>query len=1032
MISNKILPNVVLHEELFQFQLNNLDIQNPRDIRMILSNENPLAVSVRISNTTDRVCICREVSWPKGRYDKRKGLEFLNNMTGVSVEIAERLSSKCACRNSFQDENQNDRDFNRILLKPGYNSLISINFDMKNAYNAVGEFRQSSIQLSTAFQRFYFDFSYKVVSQSVFITNSSEWNDFVLGINSGPRFTITQTESAGVLSTKLYPTFPFLSTVTSPALDHVQIKLVPKFDHEPDYIFGFKIWLSLVTILKEIYTDLASLRITDLLELMDEFKREGNKYNQLHEVFFKLSQLKHLFHRHFPSGIILQNSSIIVRTMNALQYRENNPMTLQLPLSLLSNTFAVNITLSSTQMCSVYLEVRNPFEIDVDFAIFEEHDLIPKSLRMVNPEETYKTCFADQQLPLILSDDERANSKLQRVSKIVNISTHYLRYNYSNELYGSAIVRFSLLDNPLQNTSSCYLKVSNLDTIATRFKSVAWRVKPDKKVVIGPIDFHSSTLESGLYSKTFYIGNSFTGLDKFTATFNTIRPELVLLYADKCAGLNCERILNKSSEDQKLSVKISEKEELQLTFTSSVSPVTISRISIENMTCESYFLDIQDRIRYCKNFPLQLQPHQQIILRLKVKIDCSIKTNMVNICLYESENSLHRILLSNLSIGIIYSGSVFMDCFHVESKSFSFLVPFIFVCFIVTCFYYLRPTIVILEAFTDNSEDSLASTLPLSHSNSSFPRWILSRNLFSGQAISLRYKQIDLDDLKLPLAKDVDVDSLLNNRQNYLNTASSEFSESESDFCFEQIDAHLDSVVFTDHPLSSEEDEDTDVEKILAFDVQTTELLEDELAEIGGGKAGEVSEQTLDMDIGTSLEWKHFHPLSIDPFYSLPQQLSEGTAQVLPAPPGLELGTRYSSEHEYREFNNSNIDDKSFTLQHLTLEQLDSSQSFSWLYTKPKSESKPEFSIWSTVPKYPISNLDSEEIDDASIFQFSSNINELLDDPSEDNYTDEQLQWKHMNSPPKSETANFFGPSGFFSSNLNPTLDCSLEEENDS
>jgi hypothetical protein len=914
MTSTNSTTNKLMHEDYFHFDLQQLDVSHPRDIRMILSNENPLSISLRVNTSTDPVCICREVAWPIGRHEKRRGLEFLNNMTGISYSMARTLPAKCACLPSSttsssvvlattdRPQQQNETfDDNRIVLKPGYHTLVSINFDMfrhqQPPQEKDGTIQESSLQLQSLFQKFSFDFHYKVISKSLDISPlpSNEDDDdhkskmsssaYVLGMNQGIQFQLKQREEStnaaavvskgGVVSTKLYPSFSFLQPGTSPNLDRVFVKISSKSqNNDQEYIFGVRMWLCLLSVLKDMKSvtggekksaipNANNAALLDLQEYLEEFKRDNNKYIPLTEVYFKFLQLKRLFFKHFPTGLALPNSTLIVRTMNALQYHpllpttpistgteassSPPPPTLQLPLSMLSNAHELSITLSSTQPCSIFLEVFNPFDFEVDYILLEEQEFPsfpstttstsssskPHFKVISNPEDSYRACSSDGITSIRLVDEEEDEKQqqqpqrktrrsknsvlLDRVSKLENISHHYLDYNYTRTIYETAIIRIYPAASPSSSPpfvhkandssssssppppSHCSMKgffQENEDKIRSRSKNVVWRVKPEKRMMIGPIDFSTKELQSRIYSKLFFLGNSFLGYDQLNITFRTIQPILNVLSTSICRQSvvteqqECSKISSAKINNEKSAIILpfsSPHDEVSLQLTSNYTMLTVSTVLFNNISCWDFYSSPKAQRmnlspeKYCGlQLPIYINPRKDASFQFKPVYDCTLKTEKMKVSFVEmttgEQQSIHSIVLEEIIFEIHYQDEMLVQCLqgnHV--KRYWLISLYLLMIFMGSSYYFFDSFLSFLEAISSSSSlsptavpppnvDTNASGLQLIHKT-------VRRNL-KPLLSKLKFKEVDLDDLKTPPRSEgqpvMTIGSILEKRQSNL------------------------------------------------------------------------------------------------------------------------------------------------------------------------------------------------------------------------------------------------------------------------
>jgi hypothetical protein len=891
MTSTNSTTNKPTHEEYFHFDLQQLDVSHPRDIRMILSNENPLSISLRVNASTDPVCICREVAWSKGKHEKRRGLEFLNNMTGISYSMARTLPAKCACFPSSTtssvvvatttDRPQQNETFddNRIVLKPGYHTLVSINFDMsRHEQEKDGAIQQSSLQLHSLFQKFSFDFHYKVISKSLDISplpinendKSTVSSAYVLGMNKGIQFQLKQREETrapvvskgGVVSTKLYPSFSFLQPGTSPSLDRVFVKISPKSpnnDQEKgvgEYIFGVRMWLSLLSVLKDMKSvagekkggtpNANNAALLDLQEYLEEFKRDNNKYIPLTEVYFKFLQLKRLFFKHFPAGLALPNSTLIVRTLNALQYHPllptttggtpvTPPPTLQLPLSMLSNAHELSITLSSTQPCSIFLEVFNPFDFEVDFILLEEQEFpsfpsTPTSISskshfkvISNPEDSYRACSSDGVTSIRLLEEEEDEKQqphrktrrsknsvlLDRVSKLENISHHYLDYNYTRNIYEKAIIRIypaaassppykandSSFSSPPPHCSMKGFFQENEDKIRSRSKNVVWRVKPEKRMMIGPIDFSTKEIQSRIYSKLFFLGNSFLGYDQLNITFRTIQPMLTVLSTSLCRQTvteqrECSKISSAKINNEKSAVILpfsSPSDEVSLQLTSNYTMLTVSTVLFNNISCWDFYSSPKAQRmnlspeKYCgSQLPIFINPKKDASFHFKPVYDCTLKTEKMKVSFVEmttgEHQSINSIVLEEINFEIHYQDEMLIQCLqgnHV--KRYWLISLYLLMILIGWSYYFFDSFLSFLEAASSSSSSPTAVPPPSVDTNATGLQLIhktVRRNLKMPMLSILKFKEVDLDDLKTPPRPEgqpaMTIESILEKRQSNL------------------------------------------------------------------------------------------------------------------------------------------------------------------------------------------------------------------------------------------------------------------------
>jgi hypothetical protein len=383
--TNEDILNASRYEERWDYYLASLNYYFPRDLRMILSNDNPVSIPIKLRNASCDVCVCREVSWSKGQYDIRRGIDFMKNSTALTYEAAQSLSNKCACyfqsASGLRTSTKSQAD---IVIKPGYNLLVSIHYHFTR--NSTGDPRVSSISsvdilpaslsslvssssslryqflshllFTTSYQfihlNFHHNFAYDAeglsqlsptspssIASTFFTLLPSSRSSFVLGFEHSLNYALPPSIMQNIESIKMKPFLSFLTMNLYSSQNIIQIQstylrclhgsdVVYANSHsysedeggEDDYIFGFRLWICFSTVLKELrYLDSPIPEIIDIFDYYEEFKKEANKFTAMSEVYFKFLQLQRLVFRYFPYGIELLRSS---RVTDPLRSSHNN------------------------------------------------------------------------------------------------------------------------------------------------------------------------------------------------------------------------------------------------------------------------------------------------------------------------------------------------------------------------------------------------------------------------------------------------------------------------------------------------------------------------------------------------------------------------------------------------------------------------------------------------------------------------------------------------------------------------------------
>jgi hypothetical protein len=1200
--TNEELVNDSLYEERWDYYLASLNYYFPRDLRMILSNDNPIPIPIKIRNTSSDVCVCREVAWAKGQYDIRRGIDFMKNSTALTYEVAKALTNKCVCYSpSSSGLRSSSRDQVDLVIKPGYNLLVSIHYRFNYSVNSLrtnivpissSSLASSSDSLhyqfhshlvfTTSYQLIHLNFHHNFVfeeegtspfsiaspssASTFFALLPSSRSSFVLGFDHSLNYAIPSSIMQNIESIKMKPFLSFLTMNLYSSQNIIQIQSTylrclhggdsiytntysEEEGGEDDFIFGFRLWVCLSTVLKELhYLKSPSSEMIDIFDYYDEFTKEANKFNSMSEVYFKFLQLQRLVFRYFPLGVELLPSSyshtyastvvndkrkddgnhvvsLILRTADALQYHHLDLRSIQLPMSILLSSYSLSYVVSSSFLSAfsvgggaffaIYIQVSNPFDFDLDFMLIDETDSLSKS----NPKtlllsESDKGCPGQDQFIELQEMNFSYSSvsdfaKLNRLSSSADLlnasSDHHNRYNYTRTLINStAIIRSYHYhnvhygkddgsssmnsDTDIPISSSCFpppkpSTVSNLASessrLSLRTKNVMWKVKAGKNGFIGPIDFSHLLQDdqaSFSVSKTFYVGNSFTGYNAIQISINISEPELETRNFSVCRPKDfCSSLAPSTSSSHlfgfsplfPISVNITSFEDvLAIDLFSKRSSLTVSDVIFNNNSCAEYETKLkgqQKRMRagetasLCQQFPLRLQTGEPVAFRLPVVIDCSRRYSLVHVQFFEfpafapssslrsSNTALHEVQWI-----LTYSDVVLAQCLHRNS---SFLLCFLtlFLSFFLALSHLLLHSSVgfyfgtIRSPFAQREKQTYFS---------SFERESLSSQVIPSSSIV--YQEIDLEDIELH--RNVTVDQLLETmaETGVYKVPESNDNDAQNGKKVSQPQQFWRSPVVDDEESTASELEETVVKPPAA------EMLSDDeeishfnYTSSNTGKSEGRNHHHLTREQGWDIIVDENPPLDNVPACSQSPDLRNfskppSLVSSIGAPPGLGLAASSSATYH--------IENQIFSSP-LRSPQCNNDGA-PWWY-RPSDPEK-EYTLWNEFN--PDNNLinynhsatqfsrtpsdgNTDEVDDQNIFRLSENINELLDEEDEEQETSLHHPassdignvdpWQQMNNPnnffsllspreTEKKSNLFFGPGGFFDeipSNLEGTLE---------
>eukprot|EP00599_Poterioochromonas_sp_BG-1_P009741 CAMPEP_0173139182 /NCGR_PEP_ID=MMETSP1105-20130129/4113_1 /TAXON_ID=2985 /ORGANISM="Ochromonas sp., Strain BG-1" /LENGTH=1473 /DNA_ID=CAMNT_0014051879 /DNA_START=117 /DNA_END=4538 /DNA_ORIENTATION=+ len=1024
----------------WKFAVDSLNLYSPRDVRFIISNTNPVSLPFRLSQSSSDVCLCRESAWPTGHGDRNRDLTFLRNVSSRalisgSLSLKERFSDnisaqrKCACHSS---KNASSTIFH---LKPGYNTLFSLFFSFsenlcENVFPRTEATKfKNFVTLGAVSQTISFELEHSFNENCYQLLQLLENNsELVLGINDTFNASLityvlhganklTHETTMAIDSAQIVPSLSFFrvthSFETQPLIQNNSIEILSRanvkvrlhylrIESEHDYIFGFKFWLCLNRIVRELKLDDSSSEVVDILDYMEEFRKDTNKYNQISEISFKYLQLRRLWFRRFPNGIPLpSNLTLVIRARDHQYSHSLHPPSLQMaaiPRSI--SVLKVVGNMSAHHTAAIFIEVHNPFVLDMDVTLAEDVDYLPRTLKLWSTEDSFRPCSQDQVVPLISPSN-----------------------NAHPEVYVSSIFRVSPNSGELLEGSHCAFEPRKLEPQnewTSRFKGVAWRVKPGKKRVIGPIEFipDENSNADRIYNKMFYVGNSLTGYHPIDIAIMT-KPSKLVVYGISHISRSLSPLLNHSTVldvnttiDVKFE-KVNLGDTIQLELGSSPHDLIVSHVRLNGLTwCEYYSSSTCNE----SLFSFQHIPRNKTRLMIvPLLTDCDILGTSVLVEFYESSTLSSVILLGRVKIDFTYSNEFVSFCSKETTgiMKAKVIVLLVILCValqlwkgIITDFKPIKPK----EAC--KQESSVPNLSPF--------KKILSLNRKYGE--SRIYEVTELQDF-IPSSSAITlVEELIADSDYSLPTTHIEEVLPQS-----PTQEILPLKVDSDNPIDFSEE--SDEEKVALNErLQPTkpnhqnynELTNDEIF-----SSEELDEEIFSLTIqdcelsGRRIEnWEDEDRLSANllqnnHFFALredPPLLAQPTLNVsIGAPPGLARSSAASSISQPLH--------TSLNPTHLSL---------SWLYSEKETVNTDQ--IWSSINQsqnlsFP-TTLYSEDFDQ-TISKLSENLNELLDDDN-DRYTNVD-SWQQMNAPP--HPANFFGSGGFFDFNSDSMLEESLEKE---
>lgn len=1011
----------------WKFAVDSLNLYSPRDLRFIVSNPNPVSLPFRLSQSSSDVCLCRESAWPTGHGDRNRDLTFLRNVSSRalisgSLSLKERVSDnistqrKCACHSS------NNASSTIFHLKPGYNTLFSLFFSFsKNAFPRTEATKfKNFVTLSAVNHTISFELEHSFNencyqlqqlhennSELVLILGINDTFDasliaYVLrGVNKLSHETTMAIDSAQIVPplsffrvTHSFGTQPLIQNNSIEILSRANLKVRTHYlriESDHDYIFGFKFWLCLNKIVRELKLDDSSTEVVDILDYMEEFRKDTNKYNQISEISFKYLQLRRLWFRRFPNGIPLpSNLTLVIRARDHQYAHSLHPPSLQMaaiPGSI--SVLKVVGNMSAHHTAAIFIEVHNPFVLDMDVTLAEDVDYLPRTLKLWSTEDSFRPCSQDHIVPLISPSN-----------------------NAQPEVYVSYILRVSPNSGELLEGSHCAFEPRKLEPQnewTSRFKGVAWRVKPGKKRIIGPIEFtpDENSNADRIYNKMFYVGNSFTGYHPIDIAIMT-KPSKLVVYGISHISRSLSPLLNHSiilDVNTTIEVKFEKVnlgDTIQLELGSSPHDLMVSHVRLNGLTwCEYYSSST------CNESLVSFQripSNKTRLINVPLYTDCDILGTSVLVEFYESSTVSSVILLGRVKMDFTYSSEFVSFCSKettgtMKAKAIVLLVIFCVTLQlwkgIITDFKTKKPK----EACKQNSSVpnlSPKKILLLSHKKYGESRVYgvteLQDFISSSSAITLVEELIVDSDYSIPtthIEEDLASQEILSVKVDSVNQI--DFSEESDEEKVALNERHQNfNELMNDEIFSSEELD----EEIFSLTIQDCEL------------SGRRVENWEDEDrlSANLLQNNHFFALREDP-----PLLAQPTSSVsIGAPPGLARSSAASSISQPLH--------TSLNPTHLSL---------SWLYSEKETVNTDQ--IWSSINQsqnlsFP-TTLYSEDFDQ-TISKLSENLNELLDDDN-DRYTNVD-SWQQMNAPP--HPGNFFGSGGFFDFNSDSMLEESLEK----
>lgn len=510
-----------LFQDHFDIGINKVSQMEPRDIKFVLTNNNPSDESVTHISGAGDACLCVVGYVPVGANSLNRCAKEMNLASMVDYKYLQQFSSShCTCTNSEYFPNFG------LELRSGFHTIVSVIHDrLRPTLPSSKLYRNASIsgkiathlQVFTSWQEIIFHIEYQPLSQTIQFdcVDSFFCNIFPIGMRHvNIRSLVPISDSS---STRAQVYFDTVSPILSL---HTRFDGIKKnrnvFDTHVSLILNYQnsslllsrsMWFIALNIAQEAGIDTSNAR-----EVLDSIGRRcvdaegGILFSRLYE---ELSRLSTTISSWYESGLRFASSGLIVSSQSSLKTHViNNPLAI-LPQQILPVGYEMDVMVGCGRVSFIYLEFLNPFEVPVTVAIVTNHSMGFIKLQQEPIFPSWSSIGIDRRIPIHSVVGENGMTEALLVSGGVL------------ETFEEA--KFPKFVRPDGANMDPGESIGNL----IRFPQKQWAVESKQRVILGPIEIASGNANNSAQFVALLF-NSFSGFDKLVINLNNSVTKVVV------------------------------------------------------------------------------------------------------------------------------------------------------------------------------------------------------------------------------------------------------------------------------------------------------------------------------------------------------------------------------------------------------------------------------------------------------------------------------------------------------------------------